>query len=91
MDKLKRFGFAIHGCIDGYSNIVSKKYQYYVYFYCIDILVKDTRKVLWLRVAKSNNDPRIIAYYYLECVKQLQGLCILLCRLVIDITLSIII
>ena len=28
--------------------------------------------MLWLSVAKSNNDPRIIAYYYLECVKQLQ-------------------
>lgn len=35
-NKLKPFGFGIHGAIDGYS-----------------------RKILWLRVAKRNNDPRI--------------------------------
>lgn len=47
-DKLKPFGFAIHGCIDGFS-----------------------RKILWLEVASSNNNPRIIASYYLNTIKQL--------------------
>ena len=42
-DKLKPFGFCIHGCIDGFS-----------------------RKILWMRVSLSNNDPAIVASYYLE-------------------------
>ena len=33
--------------------------------------------MLWLKAAKSNNNPRTIAYYYLEYVKQLQGVCML--------------
>jgi len=45
-DKLKPYGFAIHGAIDGYS-----------------------RKILWLRVGKSNNDPRIIGSYFLDFIK----------------------
>ncbi|XP_067301218.1 uncharacterized protein [Pseudorasbora parva] len=44
-DKLKPFGVAISGCIDGFS-----------------------RKVMWLRSGSSNNDPVVIAYYYLQCV-----------------------
>lgn len=42
-DKLKRFGFAIHGCVCGFS-----------------------RRVLWLRVGRSNNDPKVIASYFLD-------------------------
>ena len=45
-DKLKQFGFTIHGAIDGYS-----------------------RRVLWLKVSKSNNNPAVIAKFYLECVR----------------------
>jgi len=45
-DKLKPYGFAIHGAIDGYS-----------------------RKIPWLIVGKSNNDPRIIASYFLDFIK----------------------
>lgn len=45
-DKLKPFGFFIHGCIDGYS-----------------------RRIMWLQVASNNNNPAIIAKYYLDCLK----------------------
>lgn len=45
-DKLKPYGFAIHGAIDGYS-----------------------RKVLWLRVGKSNNDPKIVGSYFMDFVR----------------------
>ena len=45
-DKLKPFGFCIHGCIDGYS-----------------------RRILWLEVGPSNNDPAVIASYYLKYVQ----------------------
>ena len=48
-DKLKPFGFPIHGAIDGYS-----------------------RKIMWLRVGESNNNPKIICSYYLSCVKDLK-------------------
>jgi len=45
-DKLKPYGFAIHGAIDGFS-----------------------RRILWLEASYSNNDPMIIAGYYLNYVK----------------------
>lgn len=49
-DKLKPYGFPIHGCIDGWS-----------------------RKIMWLKVTKSNNHPDIIANFYLNCVAELGG------------------
>ena len=49
-DKLKPFGFPIHGRIDGFS-----------------------RRILWLRVAHSNNDPRVISSFYLSCIKEVKG------------------
>ena len=47
-DKLKPFGVAVHGAIDGYS-----------------------RRILWLNLSSSNNNPKIIANYYLCCIKEL--------------------
>ena len=47
-DKLKRWGFAIHGCIDRFS-----------------------QKILWLHVSTSNNDPLIIANFYLSCINNI--------------------
>ena len=49
-DKLKPFGFCIHGAIDGYS-----------------------RRIMWLEVDPSNNNPRVITDYYHGCVKQVGG------------------
>ena len=49
-DKLKPFGFCIHGAIDGFS-----------------------RRILWLEVASSNNDPRIVVQYFLDYTRQLGG------------------
>ena len=49
-DKLKPFGFPIHGCIDGWS-----------------------RKVLWLYVTRSNNQPNNIAAYFLDAVDEPNG------------------
>lgn len=46
-DKLKPFGFCIHGAIDGYS-----------------------RRILWLEVGSSNNNPLIVRKYFLDCVVQ---------------------
>ena len=48
-DKLKPFGFCIHGAIDGYS-----------------------RRIIWLEVSQSNNNPAVIAMYYLEALKVLR-------------------
>ena len=44
-DKLKPYGFPIHGCIDGWS-----------------------RKIIWLRVAQSNNNPLVPGQFYVESV-----------------------
>ena len=49
-DKLKPYGFPIHGCICGFS-----------------------RKILWLEVVKSNNDPKIPARLFLDAVSELKG------------------
>ena len=49
-DKLKPFGFCIHGAIDGYS-----------------------RRVLWLEVSSSNNDPEIVGKYYIDYVDAIGG------------------
>ena len=49
-DKLKPYGFCIHGAIDGYS-----------------------RRIMWLEVGRSNNNPRLVASYFLDCVKELGG------------------
>lgn len=48
-DKLKPFGFAIHGAIDGFS-----------------------RKIMWLEVGASNNDPHVVAKNYLDCIEKLK-------------------
>lgn len=32
-----------------------------------------SRRVLWLKVERTNNKPEVIANHYLECVKELQG------------------
>ena len=48
-DKLKPYGFPIHGCVDGFS-----------------------RRILWLPVTRSNNNPVVSASYYLETVSALK-------------------
>ena len=50
-DKLKPYGLAIHGAIDGFS-----------------------RKIMWLKVCKSNNNPIIPAKFYVETVSK-HGVC----------------
>ena len=49
-DKLKPFGFPIHGCIDGWS-----------------------RRIMWLQVARSNNNPEVPAENFLQCVAECGG------------------
>ena len=49
-DKLKPYGFPIHGCIDGFS-----------------------RKMLWLKVSRTNNNPFVVGQWYLETVESLGG------------------
>ena len=49
-DKLKPYGFATHGCIDGYS-----------------------RRVLWLTVLSSNNDPNIVCRKFLDEIISVGG------------------
>ena len=49
-DKLKPFGFCVHGAIDGFS-----------------------RRIMWLEVGHTNNNPRTIASYFHDCIKQVGG------------------
>ncbi|XP_033111390.1 uncharacterized protein LOC117112423 isoform X2 [Anneissia japonica] len=54
-DKLKPYGFPIHGAIGGFS-----------------------RRILWLDVVKSNNNPRVPGKLLLEYVKEVGGCPLLL-------------
>ena len=54
-DKLKPFGFPIHGAIDGFS-----------------------RRILWLKVVRSNNLPAVPAWLFVNCVKEIDGCPVLL-------------
>ena len=49
-DKLKSFGFPIHGCIDGFC-----------------------RKIMWLEIVKTNNNPHVIGKLFLDCIKEQRG------------------
>lgn len=49
-DKLKPFGFSIHGSIDGYS-----------------------RKIMWLKLSRSNKQPKNICDYFVETCKEIGG------------------
>jgi hypothetical protein len=49
-DKIKPYGFPVHGCIDGYS-----------------------RKVLWLKVCKTNNDPAVTGKHFLDATSKYGG------------------
>ena len=46
-DKLKLYGFPVHGCIDGWSH-----------------------RIMWLKVAKLNNNPEVPAMYFLEYIAE---------------------
>ena len=38
------------------------------------IPVRFSRKLLWMKVAPTNHNPKVIARYYLECVEQCGGI-----------------
>lgn len=46
-DKLKPFGFCVHGAIDGFS-----------------------RRLIWLEVLETNNNPKLISNYFLDSLKK---------------------
>ena len=65
---LKSYGFAIHGCIDGYMKTVPGNHNIMSLTAAIY-----SRRILWLEVGTTNNDSSVIAYYFLQCVKNLNG------------------
>ena len=56
LDKLKTYGFAIHGCIDGYGTVIVSN----------GVMIQVSRNILWLQVATTNNDSAVIAGYFLK-------------------------
>lgn len=53
--------------VDGYDKLKP-------FGFCIHRAVGGfSQRILWLEVASSSNDPRIVAQYYLDCVRQLGG------------------
>ena len=70
--KLKRRAYSAKGPnfmwhLDGYDKIKP-------FGLCIHGAIDGySRRILWLEVGPSNNNPRIVARYFLDCVKQLGG------------------
>ena len=53
--------------IDGYKKLKP-------FGFCIHGAVDGySRRVMWLKVGQSNNDPRVIAKYYIDCVQEIGG------------------
>ena len=73
LDKLKQFGFAIHGCIDGLVIMLyAIKLEYLYINTCMNCeCFSYSRRVLWLKVGTSNNDPEVVAYHYLKAVEEI--------------------
>ena len=63
-DKLSPYGITVHGCIDGYINIIK--------LYCI--IYSFSRKILWLEVSPTNHNPKVVARFYLETVEKVAGI-----------------
>ena len=40
----------------------------------LDLMNRYSRRILWLEACITNNDPQVIAWYYLRCVKQILGI-----------------
>ena len=70
--KLKRRAYSAKGSsfiwhLDGYDKLKP-------FGLCIHGAIDGySRRILWLEVGVSNNNPRIVARYFLDCVKQLGG------------------
>lgn len=43
--------------------------KFYNLIYTFDEIFRYSRKILWLKVASSNNDPRIISSYFVDAVR----------------------
>ena len=58
------YGFAIHGCVDGYINpiIVHIDHVFSIYRF--------SRKVLWMEVSPTNKNASIVGGYYLSAVER---------------------
>lgn len=46
-----------------------------VYMYMVHIhYYRYSRRVLWLHVGTSNNNPRVVAFHYLKFVEEIGGI-----------------
>ena len=38
-----------------------------------DTLNRYSRRIMWLKTCVTNNNPKVVAFYYLRAVEQIQG------------------
>ncbi len=70
-DKLLPYGFAIHGCIDGYVVDFYNTHDTSKFNLATNYLYNSfSRKILWLEVSSTNKNSSVIAGYYLKAVEK---------------------
>ena len=68
---LKPYGFPIHGCIDWYVSCKTPSVNRIV-----SACKRFSRRIQWLELATTYNDPSVVVKHYLDAVMELEGKCI---------------
>lgn len=56
--------------------------------YVAILLIRFSRKVMWLKLSTTNRDPAVILDYYLECVSNTKGMMLIIKSYVICMTIA---
>lgn len=71
-DKLAKYGFCLHGCMDGLVLHIMFEQSCISMFNCL--LSSFSRMLIWLEVTPTNHNPSVICKYFLDAVGRAGGM-----------------